>query len=174
MTTPARLFLAALALVSGAFAATAGSPQPVLAGDEIAALDLAQRIRDREPGLIVLDARDGVGADDAVLPGAQPLAETDAAAIPDGALVVLYAADDLDRERVAAWRGPAKPNYRRLRGGLRAWDEEVLFPVVRSDASARQQQAFATRAALSRYFGGSPRRIGAGEAADRARSRRGC
>jgi len=172
MKRPAHRALAALALLAGLLAAAANHPQPPLADDEIDAVDLAQRLRAAPSNLVVLDARASADADR--LPGAQPLASVDAAAIASGTLVVIYAEQMLDRARVEAWRGNVPVAYRRLRGGLRAWNDDVLFPIVRSDAAAREQQAFVARAALSRYFGGSPRRVDPSESVARPRSRRGC
>ena len=57
---------------------------------------------------------------------------------------------------------------------MRAWNDEVLFPQLRRDASAPQRRAFEARAQLSRYFGGSPRVIEPGAQTQRSRSRRGC
>jgi hypothetical protein len=177
MTPRVRGALAGLGIIAGALAAAAGNPQPAVADDEITAIDLAQRLRDGQSDLLVLDARNARILADAsveVLPGAQPLAATDAAAIGADTLVIVYGEDDIDRAPVDAWRGSSQIHYRLLRGGLRAWNDEILFPTVRSDASARGQQAFAARAALSRYFGGSPRRVEPGEIVARNRSRRGC
>ena len=172
MSARVRGVLIALALASGALAAIAGSPQPRLAHEEIAAVDLAQRLRDAEPGLLVLDARRDAAVREERLPGALPLHEADAARVAAATLVVIY--DDGDGLAADRARTAVGANARRLRGGLRAWHADVLFPVVRSDASARRRQEFETRAALSRYFGGTPRRLEPGETIDRARSRRGC
>lgn len=172
MKSAAHRTMATLALLAGALAAAVSHPQPPLAGDEIDAVDLAQRLRAAPSDLIVLDARTSTDTDR--LPGSQPLAAIDATAIANGTLVVIYAEQALDRARIEAWRGNAPVVYRRLRGGFRAWNDEVLFPSVRSDASAREQRAFVARAALSRYFGGSPRRVDPSEVVARPRGRRGC
>ena len=168
MKTRARLLLAALATCAGALAAAAGSPVPPLARDEISATQLAEWIHARRPGLVVLDARPAESMQRGRLPGARAVAEFEGDA---GATVVLYG--DRRAEEVPTWRGPAL-RVLRLRGGIEAWDRDVLFPVLRADASEAQRREFEPRARLSRYFGGSPRVLDPGAKASRVRSRRGC
>jgi hypothetical protein len=153
-----------------------GSVAPPPAADEISALDLAQWLRARRPGLLLVDVRTAEAFDADRLPGARLLAEVDAAALRAADTVVVYADARADAEGL---RGPSNvlatvPHVLRLYGGIAAWNDEVLFPVLRADASARQQRDFATRALLSRYFGGSPRLLDPGAAPARGRSRRGC
>jgi rhodanese-related sulfurtransferase len=167
--------LALLALVAGAAAAISGSPLPAPARNEVSAVDLATWIRARQPGLLVVDARAAAQADEGSVPGALPLAEIEAGRLGEGATVVIYAEAEVEAGVVAALqRQSAAPRYLRLHGGYKAWREEVLFPVVRSDASAAQLRRFEQRAQLSRYFGGSPRQLDPGVAVAQARSRRGC
>jgi hypothetical protein len=161
------LTLAALALIAAALAALVRNPQPPLGRDEVSAVQLAEWIRARRPGLLVLDTRraDALARDG--LPGARP-AGAAADAVAD--TLVLYAEEDLADLPA---RLPRASRVLRLRGGLKAWNSQVLFPVRRSDASARERRDFAARAGLSRYFGGSPRVLEPGARAERGRSRRG-
>jgi rhodanese-related sulfurtransferase len=173
MSTLARTLLALLALSTGALAAIAGSPRPAPAADEVEASELAGWIRDRRPGLFVLDARSAAAFDRDRLPGARRLADVVPDALHTGAIVVVYADRRVDDAVVESLRGP--PGARRvlrLHGGVEAWNEDVLFPVIRADASAARRRAFEPRAQLSRYFGGSPRVLEPG--ATPSRSRRGC
>lgn len=168
MRTAIHRVLAALAICAAALAAFAGTPESPLARDEVSAVQLAEWIRARQPALVVLDARPPDAVERDGLPGARPLAGFVGEA---GQTVVLYgerSTDDVlppngNPERVL-----------RLRGGIEAWNEDVLFPVMRSDASEEQRAQFTARAGLSRYFGGSPRVLDPGAAARRLRSRRGC
>ena len=160
--------LVALALCAAALAALAGSPVPPLARDEISAVELAEWIRDRRPGLLILDTRSAQALEAEGLPGARLAAdfEVDAAKT-----VVLYG----DKPLIAAPSLRGTPQHvLELRGGIEAWNRDVLFPVIRSDASQRQQTEFASRAQISRYFGGSPRVLDPGTQSRRSRSRRGC
>lgn len=163
---------AGLALVAGSLAAIASSVAPPPAADEISAVELAQWIRDRRPGLLVVDARAAEAFDQDRLPGAKLLADVDADAIGSADTVVVYADARAD---AGALRGLSNaPRVLRLHGGMSAWNEDVLFPVLRADASERAQREFGARASLSRYFGGSPRLLDPGAAPVRGRSRRGC
>lgn len=170
-----RVSLALTALALGALAAIAASPLPPLADDEIAAVDLALRLRDRRAGLLVVDARSAHAMAQDRLPGARLLAEVDAAILGEADTVVVYADRDVDARTVDTLRrSPGTRRYLRLHGGIEAWNDDVRYPVVRSDASAAQQQRFELRAQLSRYFGGTPRRLDPGAANGRPRSRQGC
>lgn len=174
MSRAVRLTLATVALAAGLLSAVAGNPQPSLRDDEVSAVDLAAWLRDGRAGLLVLDMRDDAAAERGSVAGSRRPAEI-AGDAPKAGLVVVYADAAIDDGAFAALcrRYPGSP-LRRLRGGLQAWNDDVLFPTIRADAPARTQRAFATRAELSRYFGGTPRRIAPGEAPTHHRSRRGC
>jgi len=172
MSAQARVLLAALALVAAAFAAIAGDVAPPPHADEVSAVDLALWIRDRRPGLLIVDARaiEAFGQDRR--PGARLLEDVDADALASAATVVVYAEASVD---AAALHGLSRvPSVLRLHGGIAAWNDQVLFPVLRADANAAQQRDFAARARLSRYFGGAPRLLDPGASTARGRSRRGC
>ena len=160
-----KIALAIVALAAGALAAVARTPEPAPAPDEISAAELATWIRDRQPGLLLVDLRPD--ATDR-LPGAGPLTEADRGAVDT---LVAYADRNVDPDAVEALHAR---RVLRLRGGVAAWNAEVLFPTLRADASGRQRLEFESRARLSRYFGGSPRVLDPGASPDRGRSRRGC
>lgn len=166
--------LATMALAAGVFAAIAGTPQPPLRDDEVSAVDLAVWIRERRDGLLVLDAREAGENADPGVPGARRMAQIAGEGAQTG-LIVVYAESQLDD----AVFDPLRRRFpdatlRRLRGGLQAWTGDVLYPSIRADAPARIRDAFAERAALGRYFGGTPRRIAPDESPTQPRSRRGC
>ncbi|MEO8671171.1 MAG: rhodanese-like domain-containing protein [Tahibacter sp.] len=175
MNANLRRGLVLMALCAGGLAAHVGTPQPPLAADEVSAGQLAEWIRARRPGIRVLDTRDAEAMERDRLPTARAANDVDADAIASGDTVVVYAERRIDEAAVETlrqrlhWRGVL-----RLHGGVEAWNAEVLFPVLRSDASARQQQDFVARAQLSRYFGGTPRVLDPGAAREHPRSRRGC
>ena len=167
-----RTVLALMALAAGTLAAIGGGTEPPSAADEVSAVDLAQWIHDRRPGLLVVDARAAEAFDRDHLPGAKILADVNANAVSAADTVVVYADTSAD---AGALHGLSKaPRVLRLHGGISAWNEDVLFPVLRADAGERAQRDFAARASLSRYFGGSPRLLDPGAAPVRGRSRRGC
>jgi hypothetical protein len=170
-----RQILFVLACAGGVLAALAGNAQLPLAQDEITAVALAQALRAREVGLLVIDTRPDDDSDRQQVPGAQSLADLDTSALPQGGTVVVYGEGDIDTTLLDTLRRqPGTRRYLRLRGGLRAWNADVMYPVLRSDASARQQAQFSAQVALSRYFGGTPRQLDPGTATPQARSRRGC
>jgi len=172
MNTRARLMLLVFALVAAAFAAIAQDAAPPLASDEVSAVELALWIHDRRPGLLVVDTRTQEAFDQDHLPGARLREDIDSDALAAADTVVVYAEASTDAS--ALRRRSDAPRMLRLRGGITAWNEQVLFPVLRADANAKQQRDFALRAQLSRYFGGSPRMLDPGASALRGRSRRGC
>jgi rhodanese-related sulfurtransferase len=173
MKRHARAMLVLLALVTGALAAIAGNVAPPPAADEVSAVDLAQWIRDQRPGLLVVDLRAAEAFDRDRLPGARLVADVDADALGSADTVVVYADARADAGALRGLSNVPRVSVR-LHGGIGAWNEEVLFPVLRADASAQQQRDFATRALLSRYFGGSPRLLDPGALPARGRSRHGC
>lgn len=175
MNFAARSTLALLALCAGVLAAFARNPEPPPANDEISAVELAEWIRARRPGLLVLDMRSTDAVKRGRLPGARSAADVDFGTLGASDTAVVYADRRVDESTLEALRrqwGPQR--ILRLHGGVEAWNEEVLFPVIRSDASLRQQQQFVPRAQLSRYFGGAPRVLESGAPSILRRSRRGC
>jgi rhodanese-related sulfurtransferase len=164
-----------VALAAGISAGFAGSYSPVLADDEISALDLAQRIKARQPDLQLLDLRGQAEFEADRLPGARSIAQPTGSLSDTGKTWVVYSARDTQAGVLASLlTGPKQSNILRLRGGYEAWSTEVLFPTLRDDAADAQRRAFEQRAQLSRYFGGSPRVRVPGATADLPRSRRGC
>ena len=183
--------LAVLTLAAGALAAVAQHPRPGLASDEVSAVELAEWIRARKPGLLVLDLRPADQTHSGQVPGAQMPAELKLAGVDHVALglarpgfidpselntIVIYGPENVEPLAVDVLLGRSNnpPRLLRLHGGIAAWNAEVLFPSIRADASERQRKAFAARAELSRYFSGSPRVLDPGEHATAARSRQGC
>ena len=172
MKRHARIVLALFALGMGALAAFAGNVAPPPVADEVSAVDLAQWIRDGRSGLLIVDARSAEAFDRDRLPGALLIADIDAEALRSADTVVVYADAGVDGTTLRELSNVRR--LLRLHGGIAAWNEEVLFPVLRADASARQQHDFEARAVLSRYFGGSPRLLDPGASPVRGRSRHGC
>ena len=131
--------LAGLALAAGLLAVFAGSPY---AAKPVSALELARWIKDRKPGLRVIDLRSAADFENYHVPGAQHVALEafeSAAFHPDETLVLIS-----DGMIVRAMRNH---NVYFLRGGIHEWLDAVM------NSKAASQEA----AALSRYFGGVPR-----------------
>jgi rhodanese-related sulfurtransferase len=150
--------------------------------DHVTALELAQWIHDRKPGLRVLDVRSDSEFAAYHIPSAERMPLTALAALPPngGETLVLYS--EGGAHAAQGWvllRANGHHDVYFLRGGLLDWMDDVMSPMLPADTSR------ARVAALSRYFGGVPR-VGvaplptatdpaptAGEAVARSR-RRGC
>lgn len=175
--------LAGVALVLGVLAAFAGGPgrehpgdstasTPATAAaqrdaDAVTAIDLAQWIRARRPGLQVIDLRAADQFGDYHVPSARnaPGAALDSLRIAVEDTIVLYSESSDQAARAAKLlRGRGYPDAHFLHGGLAAWIEQVMNPILADDASPVAKAEFQRLAELSRYFGGVPR---AGVAAGR-------
>jgi hypothetical protein len=125
MTLHRALFFGAAILA--VLAAFVSKPRPV----EVAPLELAQWIKDRKPGLRVIDTR----SESAFKEYSIPTAERGPVKAVSGETLVFYS-----------------DSGGTLRGGLLGWMNDVMNPVIAGSDTAR-----ARISALSRYFGGTPR-----------------
>jgi len=145
--------LAGVALVSLAWK----NPGPATASVPMAAiapLDLAEAIIARDPTLVIFDLRRDRGPRG--IPGARPLEDSTAAAtlaeVSPASRVVVFDDSGTTRATRAGW--PATPTYRYLRGGLAAWQAEVLMPAPAGpDADARE--AAERQRMIGAYFSGA-------------------
>jgi rhodanese-related sulfurtransferase len=154
--------LATLAAVSGTSRHhTASVDVNELAGqiqredDHVTALELAQWIRDRKPGLRVLDVRSDSEFADFHIPTAErvPLESLAALKPASGETLVLYS--EGGAHAAQGWvllRALGHTNVYFLRGGLLDWMDDVMSPTL----PAIPDSVSARAAALSRYFGGTP------------------
>ncbi len=172
MTVTRRLGFAALGL--GLAAAFAGSPYRHRSGqldigravgaiedgsDHVTALELAAWIRDRKPGLRVVDIRPAADFAAYAIPTAAniPLERLMQTPFQPHETVVLYSEEGAHAGQ--AWvllRALGVFNAWFIAGGLADWRDDVMAPVLSPDATAEAKQAFAATAELSRYFGGQP------------------
>lgn len=188
MSATRRLGLGALAL--GLAAPFAGSPYRSARGrldveaiaraidegaDHVGARTLARWIRERRPGLRVIDVRPADAFGEDAIPTAEnlPLDRLVRSSFAPDQTVVLYSQEGAHAGQ--AWvllRALGVANVLFVPGGLADWWDEVLSPAVPASLSPAEREEIA---ALSRYFGGSPR-IGATDAApaERPYRRRGC
>jgi len=166
--------LAAAALVLGSLAAVAGQPAPVARGkvdvthlasmivneqDHVDAIDLAHWIRERKPGLRVVDVRSPEAFSDYRVPGAEniPLDALTQAGFAPTDTVVLYSGGGAHAAQ--AWvllRALGVRQVFFLSGGLDEWIDDVMEPLLPDDATPEETAAFAAVAEISRYFGGTP------------------
>jgi rhodanese-related sulfurtransferase len=122
--------------------------------DHVTALELALWIRQRKPGLRVLDVRSDSEYEAYHVPSAErmPLTALTTLAPKDDETLVLYS--EGGAHAAQGWvllRSSGHRHVYFLRGGLLDWMDDVMSPLLPSDSSR------ASVAALSRYFGGVPR-----------------
>ena len=171
--------LGLLALLLGAGALFAQVyPDRTVTVHETELLTASARAEDRVPpgelaGWIVagradyrlIDLRDEKAFGEYHVPTAESVALT---ALPDHGLlrnekIVLYSDGDLPAAQ--AWlllRGRGHRGVYTLEGGLDAWKDQVLFPVMPESPSPEEQARFNEAAHLATFFGGQPRAAAAG------------
>lgn len=177
MTVTRRLGIGALAL--GMAAPFVGTPYRTPRGtldldavvkaindgsDHVSARQLALWLRDRRPGLRVVDVRSPAAFADYAIPMAEnvPVERLAHMIAAPGERIVLYSEEGAHAGQ--AWvmlRALGVDNAVFIPGGLADWRDEVLFPLLADDMPAA---ARAEAVALSHYFGGAPRRSEAGVA----------
>jgi rhodanese-related sulfurtransferase len=136
--------------------------------DHVTAIELAAWIRDRRPGLRLLDVGGAAGPEGGApgprdpLPGAVdvPIASLAKAASAFRLTDTIVVYSDGGAHGAQAWvllRALGFRNVFFLQGGRDAWVAEVLSPAISPTASASERAAFERTLDLSRYFGGEPR-----------------
>ena len=128
--------------------------------DHVTALELAQWIKERRPGLRVVDVRTVEEYDAYHVPSAERIDLEALTSTPFRAsdTIVLYS--EGGAHAAQGWVFLRALGYRRvyfLRGGLYEWLEQVINPTLAADATPAARDEFARASVLSRYFGGVPR-----------------
>jgi len=164
------------AFVLGIAAAFAGSPYSEHHGridvdelativrhedDHVTAAELAGWIKDRRAGLRVVDLRSAHEYENFHIPTAEriPIDSIVSARLSPSETIVLYS--EGGPHAAQAWVFLRALGYGKvyfLRGGAYEWIEQIVSPTLPIGAPAKDSLAFETTAALSRYFGGTPRR----------------
>ena len=170
--TSTRRMLAGAALVLGAVAPFAGSPYPppsmhadvrslarevMREEDHVTAIELAAWIRDRQPGLRVVDLRTAEEFDEYHMPGAAQMsleALVTARFQPGETIVLVSQGGAHSAQGWVLLRAAGHDHVYFLRGGLDEWLEEVMSPVLPLEPTPDSAHV----SELSRYFGGVPRR----------------
>lgn len=192
LLTPAKKFstvrkAAAVFLVLGLIAAFSGSPyHSALAkvdtralaldagnqADQVQPVDLADWIVKGNNNFLLVDVRTPAAYAAYHIPGAINIPLTELK--PDFARRnerIIFCSDD-GVQAAQAWfliRALKFPAVYMLNGGIDAWKTNVLFPVAPTEnATPAEQVEFARRAAVAKFFGGSPRTGGTSVAAPTA------
>jgi rhodanese-related sulfurtransferase len=167
--------LAIGALALGGLAAFVGSPRASggdvdveslareveTEADHVTAIELARWIRDRKPDLRVVDLRDSIDFAQYHLPLAEriPLNRLVSTPFTPAETIVLYSGGGAHAAQ--GWvflraRGIKQVFF--LRGGAAEWLDEVMNPLIPVATASSSRAELDSIAALSRYFGGVPRR----------------
>jgi len=111
----------------------------------ISAVELAEWIRDRKPNLRIIDLRSEAAFDEYHLPRAERFDSLASAQLKPDETIVLVSGAATNRDVYV------------LRGGVRAWIDEVMNPTITADAPPDARAAYERASIVSRYFGGVPR-----------------
>lgn len=167
--------LGVIAAVLGLSAMFAGSPYAAQHGhidvdavskavrnedDHVTAIELAGWIKNRRPGLRVVDVRSPKEFDAFHLPLAERVAidSLASAGFSPNETIVLYS--EGGTHAAQAWVFLRALGYEKvyfLRGGAYEWLEQVMNPTLSANAPAKDSADFEKAAEISRYFGGTPR-----------------
>jgi rhodanese-related sulfurtransferase len=160
--------LAVLAALSGSSRPSGGAKIDVAAlahdieheDDHVTAIELAEWIKDRKPGLRVLDIRSDSEFAAFHIPSAERLPLSALASMKPNASETLVLYSEGGAHAAQGWvllrsLGFSKVYF--LRGGLLDWMDDVMSPALAdSTGDAQADSMRAHIAALSRYFGGVP------------------
>ncbi|MDZ7623042.1 MAG: rhodanese-like domain-containing protein [Ignavibacteriaceae bacterium] len=172
LSTPKKL--AVVALILGIIAVFAGSPYmgskvkvnvkdlaltTVNNSDKIKPLELADWIIKGKSDYTLVDVRDEDQYSQYFIPTAIniPLPELPESDLLRNQKIILYSDDDVNSAQ--AWFILKSKNFNGvylLDGGLKKWQEEVLFPKLAVNASKEEIAQFEKVIEMSKYFGGVP------------------
>jgi rhodanese-related sulfurtransferase len=134
-----------------------GEPEPL---DLVAIepLNLAERIIDGDPTLVILDLRSEEAFSEKNLPGAKLLRGLGNPAeylsnLSDGMTVVLYDQEATESDVPGTW--PAGLEYFAMRGGFEAWKREVLTPHEMIGSSLKEQDFTRRQNQIAGFFSGT-------------------
>lgn len=127
--------------------------------------DLAGWIVEGRADYRLIDLRDEAAFAEYHVPTAEnvPLTSLPVYGLRRNEKIVLYADGDLPAAQ--AWlllRGRGYQGVSTLQGGLDAWKDQVLFPMMPQSPSAEEQARFEEAAHVAKLFGGQPRAAAAG------------
>jgi rhodanese-related sulfurtransferase len=128
--------------------------------DQVSAAALADDLVKGDARYRVIDVRDEAAYNAYHLPTAEniPVGALATADLPRNERFLLYGADDV--RGAQAWfllKAEGYPAVYRLRGGLTAWNDDVLRPVLSAATTADQRRENEQRTAVAAFFGGTPR-----------------
>jgi rhodanese-related sulfurtransferase len=135
------------------------------AEDHVSPTELASWIIDGRADYRLIDLRDETAFGEYHVPTAEnvPLTSLPEYGLLRNEKIVLYADGDLPAAR--AWlllKGRGYRGVYTLQGGLAAWKDQVLFPVMPQSPTPEEQNHFNEAAHVATFFGGQPRAAASG------------
>jgi rhodanese-related sulfurtransferase len=135
------------------------------AEDHVPPAELAGWIVEGRADYRLIDLRDETAFGEYSIPTAEnvPLTALPVYGLLRNEKIVLYADGDLPAAR--AWlllRGRGYQGVYTLQGGLDAWKDKVLFPMMPESPSPEEQARFEAAAHVAKLFGGQPRAAASG------------
>jgi len=135
------------------------------AEDHVPPSELAAWIIDGRADYRLIDLRDATAFAEYHVPTAEnvPLTGLAEAGLLRNEKIVLYADGDLPAAQ--AWlllRGRGFRGVYTLQGGLAAWKDQVLFPMMPESPTPEEQDRFSEAAHVAQFFGGQPRAAASG------------
>ena len=139
---------------------TAGSPGPDTSSTPMAGIEplaLAEKMIEREPGMLILDLRADPDADQEI-PGAVAGGDPEAlasllAGSPPGTIVVVY--DETGSLTQAPSQWPKRLVYHFLQGGFARWRTEVLTPAELRGSSLAERELVLRQNQIAAFFSGA-------------------
>ena len=135
------------------------------AEDHVPPAELAGWIVEGRADYRLIDLRDEAAFEDYHVPTAEnvPLTALPVYGLLRNEKIVLYADGDLPAAQ--AWlllKGRGYQGVYTLQGGLDAWKDQVLFPMMPESPSPEEQARFEEAAHVAKLFGGQPRAAASG------------
>ncbi|MGK9369869.1 rhodanese-like domain-containing protein [Melioribacter sp. Ez-97] len=128
-------------------------------------VELADWIIKGKVDFIVLDVREENKYDEYHIPGAMNVSSESVleAGLMKNDKILIYGDDDiLTAEAWFLLKSAGYKNVYILKGGMKGWQTDVLYPTLKADASEAEKTEFEKMKQVSFYFGGEPR-IASGE-----------
>ena len=148
------LAVLAIAMLTAGSPGTDSTPIPMIG---LRPMDLAERIIERDPNLLILDMREDPASEKGI-PGAMATTDTETvrgllSGTPEGSLVVVYDDSGFLADAPADW--PRTLEYRFVEGGLAGWQSEVLTPAEIWGNTLAERERVLRQNQISAFFSGA-------------------
>jgi len=130
-------------------------------------LDLAEKFISGVEYFTLVDLRNPVEYEKGSIPSAINLSVKDllSGVLQRNEKIILFS--DEDTKSLNAWLALKSLDYRNvmvLKGGYKAWFEQVLFPNIPAELAEKEKEKYEKLKQIALYFGGTPRIVSGGHA----------